>query len=150
MYSARYPTTTLSLFSSALIPEGFTPGSFSNSVSLGIRYTVTPLTTSRGVSACPRSAMTLTLKPFAASVNASFRTRVSAGKQFSTNISTLPAYSFIVPLLVAGIRQHAHEIDDAMAVVEASERLLEFRGPLRDDNHFGTVNRAVNRRFHQA
>src|SRR3989442_5610495 len=94
--------------------------------------------------------MTLTLKPFATSVNASFRTRGSAGKQFSTNINTLPAYSFIIALLLACIRQHAHEIDDAMAVVEASERLLELRGPLRDDNHFGTVHRAVNRCLHQA
>src|SRR5437762_6733642 len=102
---------------------------------------------------CPseRSATTETWYPLLASVKASFLTRVSAGKQFSTSIRVLPADAFIAALLLGTqLRTDVGEIDDVRAVAEALDRVLEFGRFFRDDDDFRAVERALDRLFHQA
>src|SRR5688500_16170791 len=98
-------------------------GNFSNKVSRGIRYTVTPLTFSHGFSPVPRNAMTLTLTPFATRVAASLRTRVSLGNRFSTSIKTLPADAFIC-LSIPTRSDAADKIDDMASVHRVDQTIL--------------------------
>src|SRR4051812_8727207 len=103
---------------------------------------------------CPseRSATTETWYPLLASVKASFLTRVSAGKQFSTSIRVLPADAFILALLLlrAELWTDVGQINHVGTVAKALDRFLELGRTLGDDDDFGAVERVLDRLLHQA
>jgi hypothetical protein len=80
-------------------------------------WTQTPSINSRRPSPLPRSAITHTCSPAAASVNASLRTRVSRGNSFSTSISTLPADAFILTApFPNGASKQAGKVKHSMSI----------------------------------
>src|SRR6476620_3946285 len=109
-----------------------------------------PLTTSREGSPAFCSAMTLTWNPSLCSVNASLRTRESAGKQFSTSMTTLPADAFIVlPVLHCVRIRRLDEVDHNVTVAHAREPFFDLGRPLSHENDVGIGYGVVQRLPHQ-
>src|ERR1051325_5045191 len=102
--------------------------------------------------ASERRATTETCEPLPASGKASFLTRVSAGKQFSTSIRVLPADAFILALLLlrAELWTDVGQINHVGTIAKALDRFLELGRTLGDDDDLGAVERVLDRLLHQA